>query len=207
MRSILSIGMLLGLVVVSGSQLSAAGFNAALGKPVTLNGSYPTFTYPGNLCGVNPPQGPASLVTDGVFAPDQACFQGNTVYWQGLTNSIDIDLQGTFQINAAIVQADDNDSYELQYRDIGGVYHNWYDVPFACCFGMTTRPNRFDNTQAQALPTVVATGLRLFATDGDNFYSVSEVQVFTPEPASIALVGLGLAAAGGLRLRRHRATR
>jgi len=208
MRSILAAGLLMCLILVSGTQVWASGFNAALGAPVTLNGSYPVFSYPGNLCGANPPQGAASLVTDGAFAPDQACFQGNTVYWQGLENTIDVDLQGAFLINGAIVQADDNDTYELQYRDIGGVYHNWYDVPSACCFGMTTRPDRTDNTLAQGLPPVLATGLRFFATGGDNFYSVSEVQVFaTPEPASMVLVGLGLAAAGGLKWRRRRAAR
>ena len=197
-----------GLVLCSmGTQLSAAGFNVALGTPVTLNGSYPVFSYPGNLCGVNPPQGAASLITDGLFAPDQACFQGNTVYWRGLDNTIDINLQGAFLINSAIVQADDNDSYQLQYRDTGGVYHNWFFVPVSCCFGMTTRPDRSDNTLQQSLPPVVATGLRFFATGGDDFYAVSEVQVFTPEPASIALVGLGLVAAGGLKWRRRSAVR
>ena len=207
MRSIVAAGLSLCWILASGVQLSASSLDVALGKPVTLNGSFPVFTYPGNLCGVNPPQGAASLVTDGVFAPDQACFQGNTVYWNGLDNSIDIDLQGAFLINGAIVQADDNDSYELQYRDVGGVYHNWYDVPVSCCFGMTTRPNDSDNTVQQNLPPVLATGLRLFATGGDNYYAVSEVQVLTPEPASVVLVALGLAAAGGFKWRRRRAAR
>jgi hypothetical protein len=207
MRSIVAAGLSLCWILASGAQLSASSLDVALDKPVTLNGSFPVFTYPGNLCGVNPPQGEASLVTDGVFAPDQACFQGNTVYWNGLDNSIDIDLQGAFLINGAIVQADDNDSYELQYRDVGGVYHNWYDVPVSCCFGMTTRPDDSDNTVQQSLPPVLATGLRLFATGGDNYYAVSEVQVFTPEPASVLLVALGLAAAGGFKWRRRRAAR
>jgi hypothetical protein len=209
MRSTLVAGLLICLIALSATPIFASGFNAALGQPVTLNGSYPSFSYPGDLCGANPPQGPASLVNDGVFAPNQACFQGNTVYWNGTENSIDIDLQGTYLLNGAIVQADDNDTYQLQYRDIGGVYHDWFNVPGSCCFGMTTRPNPADNTEVQPLPPVQATGLRFFATGGDNYYSVSEIQAFAdvPEPASLTFVGLGLAIAGGLKLRRRSAAR
>ena len=52
-----------------------------------------------------------------------------------------------------------------------------------------------------------AGGLRLFATNGDDFCSVSEVQVFTPEPGSVMLVGLGLAVASGMKWRRLLARR
>ena len=113
------------------------------------------------------------------------------------TNTIDIDLQGTFTLNAAIVQADDNDIYMLQYKDTGGIYHNWYSVPTQGNFGMITRTDL-------ALPTVSATGLRFFAPagSGDGEWGVSEIEVFAiPEPATVWMMlgGLTLLAAAALR--------
>jgi hypothetical protein len=150
--------------------------NVALGKPVILNGNFPTFDL---FCGPAPPQAAASTVTDGVFLPEGTCWQLGTVYWQTQlsgNNSIDIDLQGTFEINGAIVQGDNNDVYQLQYRDPQGVYHDWWQAPSVCCFGLMTRTNL-------SLPPVTATGLRIFGVNelSDNAYSIAEVQAFTAD--------------------------
>jgi hypothetical protein len=174
-------GFLLLTAVVS----QAANPNVALNKPVTLNGNFPVFTYPGGLCGVNPPQPSPSIVTNGTFLPEETCFQSG-VYWTSVppnanpNNTVDIDLQGIFLISSATVQADDNDIYTLQYRDLGGVYHDWYPIPPAGAFGLTTRPNPTDPTQQQPLPPVLATGLRFFAPagSGDGYYAVSQIAVF-----------------------------
>jgi hypothetical protein len=186
---------------------SASSINVAQDKPVTLNGSFPVYTYPGGaLCGTNPPQPGAGTVNDGVFLGEGTCYQSG-VYWHDPLNSIDIDLQGTFVLDAAIVQADDNDIYTLQYRDLGGVYHDWYNVPTAGSFGLITRPNTADQTQQQSLPQVTATGLRFFAPagSGDGEFAVSEIQAFgteTPEPATAALMLAGLG--GVIAVRRFR---
>ncbi len=178
-----------------------ASTNVALGAAVTTNGS-------GFLSGTQTivctgtPQAPSS-VTDGVFHTEQDCWM-NGVAWQGLDNSLDIDLGGTFSISSAIVQADDNDTYELQYRGTDGLYHNWWDVPLDPSWGLVTRPNG-DQTTQQPLPTVTATGLRFFATGGDGDYAVSEIQVFatpTPEPSSIMLLVAGFSGKTLLRRRR-----
>src|SRR5690242_15516044 len=96
-----------------------------LNKPVSLIGNFAPYTSPVGpaLCGTTPPQGSAGSLDDGVFLPEQTCYQSGAVYWNTQTNHIDIDLQGTFTLNGAIVQADDNDVYMLQYRDTGGTYH------------------------------------------------------------------------------------
>jgi len=147
--------------------------NVALGKPVTLNGSFTPFVY---VCGGGAAEPPASIVTDGVFFPEGTCYQSG-IYWTGTTNTVDIDLQGTFLISAATVQADDNDIYTLQYRDVTGVYHDWWNVPIQGGFGLITRPSVGGQ---MTLPAVVATGLRFFAPagSGDNAYAVSEIQAF-----------------------------
>jgi hypothetical protein len=188
MKTLLITGIL-ALVLCTGS-ISADPINVALGKPVTLNGVFPIFEH---ICDGPPPQASAATITDGVFLPNNTCWQLGTVYWSSefsSGNSIEIDLQGTFQLDAAIVQADDNDAYQLQYRDPQGVYHDWWTVPQTCCFGMLTRPNQFDNTEPQSLPPVTATGLRIFGIDNqsDLLFSVSEVQVFGLEnPPSLSV--------------------
>ena len=149
--------------------------NVALGKPVTLNGNFPPFEL---FCGPPPPQAAASTITDGVFLPEGTCWQLGAVYWHiaqpgSGNNSIDIDLQGTFVLDGAIVQGDNNDAYQLQYRDPQGVYHDWWLVPEVGGSGLKTRTN------LNLLP-VMATGLRIFGVDNlsDGAHSISEVQIF-----------------------------
>jgi hypothetical protein len=64
---------------------------------------------------------------DGIFFAENTCYTAG-VFWinsTGSTPTVDIDLQGTFTIDSAIVQADNNDAYTLQYRDTTGTYHDW----------------------------------------------------------------------------------
>ena len=190
--------------------LLSAGFLMAgpinLNKPVTLNGSFGPYVGPyGNICGVGvQPQGSAAALDDGVFLPEGTCYQSGPVYWNTQTNTIDIDLQGTLTLNGAIVQADDNDIYELQYKDTGGIYHNWYNVPTQGSFGMITRPG---SGQIQALPAVQAIGLRFFAPagSGDGEWAVSEIEVFAiPEPGTVWMMLGGLTLLAAARVKRQR---
>lgn len=161
--------------------------NLALGKPVTSEG--------GSIYG-NPVLD-LSLVVDGVFC--NGCPRDSAgPYWYSAPVYVDIDLQGAYQISGAIVQADDNDMYLLQYRDLLGVYHDWWNIPTNPITGggLSTRPNNGANTQWQYLSSVTATGLRLWGVDthpSDGFFSVSEVQVANvPEPAMFLPLGAGL---------------
>jgi len=182
-------------VVVFASLLTCAGayaadVNVALNKPVTLNGSYPIYQYPGgNLCGSTPPQAAAATVVDGLFFTEMTCYQSGGVYWHTLGNNITIDLAGTFRISSAIVQADDNDTYTLQYRDTAGVYRDWWNIPTAGTFGLITRPNG-NQTTRQSLASVLATGLRFLAPvgSGDGEYAVSEIQAYGA-PVSVVDIG------------------
>ena len=196
----------LGLVCLSlASHAQAAPINVALGKPVTASAALPTFPYfcPTDVTGtpVAGPQPALSTVTDGVFQARFDCYQEGPYWAEGITPglTIDIDLLGTFTLTGAIAQVDNNDTFQLQYRDTSGVYHDWWLIAGPFSVGFETRPNVLDNTQIQPLAPVEATGLRIFGVPGasgtDNVWSVAEVQVFVPEPASLLLMGGALAAA------------
>jgi hypothetical protein len=160
----------------------AAASDVALGKPVTLVGTF----------GSDPAL--ASTVTDGIFLPKDTYWQDGTVWWdanQNPGNSVIIDLLGTHDINALIVQVDDNDAYFLDYLTPAGDWLRAWDVPnydFEPS-GTQTRPNPNDDSERFFLPsTITATQLRLSGNDADSdlLYSVSEIQAFAvPEPSCL----------------------
>ncbi len=177
----------IGLIVLAGAAgVAGAGYtNVALNAEVSLVAG-----------GVN---GAAlSTLTDGVFRPRSTQWQNGTVWWNGTTPTMQIDLGGVFNIGGAILQGDDNDAYRILYRNMDtGAFETMWDVPNYDNFGggMQTRPNPDDDTEVFLLgQNFLTDAVRVVAVSGDNAYSVSEVQLFViPAPASIGLL-LGLAA-------------
>ncbi len=198
-------GLLLTVLLLLSAGLLSATTNVALNKPVTTNGTFLPSVSLWDVCTGTPAA--ASTVDNGVFYAEQTCWRDG-VAWKGtdlITNtpSLDINFGGPFTISSAIVQADDNDTYELQYLGTDNAYHDWWAIPIIPSWGLVTRPNG-DQTTQQSLPTVVATGVRIFATGGDGDYAVGQVEVFgdpvgAPEPGSLLLLGAALPALGALR--------
>ncbi|MFM7075311.1 MAG: LamG-like jellyroll fold domain-containing protein, partial [Planctomycetaceae bacterium] len=100
-------------------------------------------------------------------------------------------------------QADNNDSYIVQVRDpVTGTWSDWWQVPNYASKGIAgviQRPDTgfTETADTVALPQVVADRLRVFASGGDNYYSVSELRVFgTPVESSSPDVYAFTAAAG-----------
>jgi hypothetical protein len=193
------------------SELAIADVNVALNKPVTLNGLYGDVGNPGLNPGGWPdntvfPVAPAPTLDDGVYRPETTEWQDGSVWWNArvdasANNSIIIDLQGAYKLSGFSVQADDNDTYRIEYLDTGGTWHTAWDIPALPSFGLVTR-----NTILGA--PVVGTELRFTATSGDQYYGVSEIQAFgqpVPEPEIYGFfaVGLGLL---GLTLKHTRRT-
>lgn len=217
MRFALAVSVLL---LLAGS--ARADVNVALGKPVTLVGTF--WEDAGWPAGT--PAAPG-LVVDGIFLPRGIPWNFDTVYWMPAISTthyvppqtIDIDLMGTYQIESLIIQADDNDSYLVQYHDPGD--DSWkiaWEVPNYDIYdginvaGMQTRPDPLDNTVRFVLPSAITadafrlscplwTSLQEPGTDG--WASISEFQAFAdcrvPEPMTIGLLGLGLAGIIALR--------
>lgn len=168
------------------------GTNVARGKPVTLS----------RVFGSDPALAPT--VTDGVFLPKNTQWRNGTVWWDADSsrgNSVIVDLEGNFEINALVVQVDDNDAYVLDFLTPSGDWVRAWNVPNYDFepYGMQTRPNPNDNAERFVLPSpITATKLRLSGNDADSdlLYSVSEIQAFlVPEPSMLLLCGLCCVAA------------
>jgi hypothetical protein len=152
------------------------------------------------------PHGAAlSTLTDGLFLPAGTQWQTGTVWWNGTGTSFQIDLVSTCDVMGAIVQADNNDTYRMWYRDLGsGTYLELWTIGAVGGAGMRTRPNPGDNTAIHYFGTSVLTdSIRIAAIGGDSAYSLSEVQVWGVVPAPAGAPLLGLAGLLGLGRRRR----
>jgi len=196
---------LIGLLLVVGllPPLASADTNVALGKSVSLNGTF--FTDAGGWgAGVVSPPG---RIVNGVFAPEMYVWNMDGVWWNGSlypSNNIVIDLGGTYTINSFIVQADDNDTFRVSYFGLDSNWHDAYNVPTKPSYGLVTRDEYF-----LAAP-ISASALKFVATGGDGYYSVSQIVAngcgasSVPEPATMILLGLGLIGLSGIRRKYHK---
>ena len=77
-----------------------------------------------------------------------------------------IDLLSAVVVDKFKVQADNNDSYLLEYWD-GSAWQNAFAIGAVGGFGLTTRDSGM-------LAPITTSRFRFTATGGDNYYSVSE---------------------------------
>lgn len=182
------ISLLAGLALF-GFAGTAQAANVATGASVTAS----------NIWGGSP----ATLV-DGTILPEGTEWTTGTVYWYWFNqNEITLNLTGTYSIDSFTVQADNNDTYELLYRDLS-------DNDWELAWTIPTQYNGGGmSTRYSGLLAPITTNALLFrATGGDNMYSVSEIQANgntpnapVPEPVSMVYGLITLAGVLGLRKR------
>lgn len=188
------------LVTLGLVSLANADSNVALNKPVfVVNGS----------AQITNPSTSLSVIDDGTFLPESTAYGSSaaiagSVEWgttdgqpAGSNNTpttLEIDLGGFFAISGAIIQADNNDSYLLQYRDPStNTWLTLWSIASVNAFGFTTRPNA-DQVTFQPVGPVITDAVRISATSGDTALGVSELQLngsAVPEPSPMVLIVIG----------------
>lgn len=178
--------------LVSASALAGGYYNAAQGQGVAV--------VAGSTNGAAP-----STLTDGTFLPAGTQWQTGTVWWTGTGSTLEIGLGDEITVSGAIVQADNNDTYRLWYRDLDtGLFEELWTVGTVSGAGMRTRPDASDDTDIFFLPSAVTTDtIRIAAIGGDGAYSLSEVQIWSPVPGPGAIALLGLFPMARARRRRE----
>ncbi len=196
----MKLGSIVGFAAVNFVVAAAiADTNVALNKPVSVVAGAAQITNSST---------PLSVIDDGAFTLESTAY-GNavnqSVQWTTIDGqpanganaptTLQIDLGGLFSISGAIMQADDNDSYLLQYRDTSN--NTWvtlWTVPaIGAGSGFRTRPNP-DQVTFQSVGPVVTDAVRISGISGDTALGVAELQLngsAVPEPGTTALIGLG----------------
>ncbi|MES2099542.1 MAG: PEP-CTERM sorting domain-containing protein [Pseudomonadota bacterium] len=147
-----------------------------------------------------------SSIVNGVFVPEGQTWNTGSWWWDedpsvnAAPLVTTIHLTQLYTIDSFSVQADDNDSYRLEYWD-GAAWQLAWDIPTQPSFGLVTRNSGLLST------SITTDFLRFTATGGDNYYAVSEIQAFgvaaVPEPSTYALMLGGLGMMGYLARRRR----
>jgi hypothetical protein len=149
----------------------------------------------------------ASLIINN-FTPPQTTSWMNSecVYWNGTTPYFVVDLGGQYKVQDIVVQVDNNDGYKVDYSADGGTYSplitilSSYGEIQVNPGGMDTMSTISGDPLSIYIPeidfaTVTARYLKIYATDGDNKYAVSELDAYgstVPLPGAVWLLGSGL---------------
>ena len=187
-----------------------ADTNIALGKTVSIVATDPDPSAGFN----NGTAGNLQNITNGIVLPDATAYGSaaavdQAIEWNGAGYVFQISLGGAYTVSGLIVDADDNDAYQLQYYNAStSSWDALYTAPIVSVgFGLRTRPSVSDQSEEYILSSPVTTdAVRIYGgASDDNFcfdgscgqggYAIAQVELFgtpaVPEPSTWAMMLAG----------------
>ena len=158
--------------------------------PLLAAGPAPPEKIPDITVKVNGPSNNSpALLTDGKFVEQESEWQGEgCVWWEGEGTYFVVDLGKLCLVEDLVLQADNNDTYQVDYSSDTKVYSNLVTVRDSygkVGSGMDTFSTRQGDpgfVKELRFKPVKARYLKIYAASGDNLYSIAEVQVFGKGP-------------------------
>lgn len=125
------------------------------------------------------------MLVDGQMPAEGSEWDGELcVHWENTETFFVFDLGGVFQVNGILLQVDSDDDYQIDYSLNGEEYFPLLAIGVGdgeVESGMDTMSTVIDdpeNVPGWELSPVEARYIKIYATQGNSAYAVSEVQVF-----------------------------
>ena len=145
--------------------------NVIYGHPAQFQGDF----FANGWASATVPDNAANIASDGHFFDMSHEWCDGTIWWGGVEPYLTIDLGEAYLIKSVVVQADDNDMYQLSYHVPGTDEDLWVELYVAPAIGGIGMQSR---EQFYLPESVEADAFRFEALTGDNWYSVGELQAF-----------------------------
>ena len=134
----------------------------------------------------------------GTPQPEGTTWNQGSFWWDQDVSPVTwtVNLKRAYTINEFLVQADDNDSYLLQYWT-GSAWATAWTIPQVNSFGLVTRDSGL-------IAPITTDALQFTAISGDGYYALGQLEALggVPEPSTWAMMLLGFAGLGFAAYRR-----
>ena len=130
----------------------------------------------------------------GAVQPEATQWNHGSFWWDASVSTVSwtVTLDKSYALTGFSIQADDNDTYLLQYWN-GSTWADAVDVGTYGAYGLVTRP-----TYSLATP-ITTHELRFTATGGDGLYALGHIEAYgsvVPEPSTWVMMLAGFAGLG-----------